>query len=404
MSILLTNIKMSKSAFAIVCIPYYVCLTWYIIFSTFFPSFIVDSETFSTCSAIFNFIIVFALLFGLFIIRKINKIYAIYTWSAFSLIGTILIFFASNGTLKLTMYYLLGGLFGISQLAFFTLFWDLTVLEERGRMSGLMGFISLSIFVFSTAIAGSLDFLGLLMLVVFLNLVIFSIKILNPKKILILTAKKTQKVYDPDKRMIILYLVPWIVFSLINATLAVNISFGVSQLVSPDIFILFSFLQGVGAGFGALIGGIIADFFGRRVSLAFGLTLYGFSSALVGLGKYEMFYLVYVANGLNWGILSSLYLLTIWGDLSTTESCANRYSLGLIIFYLSAGIGRILVPQIYQIPMTTASILVCSFIFLSNIPLILAPELLPTDFREKIRLKSYIYLLKKKLRRLPNQG
>jgi len=222
----------------------------------------------------------------------------------------------------------------------------------------------------------------------------------------LLTAKKDEKGYHPEKRTILLYSIPWALFSLINATLARNFSLYVLQCVPFSYYMYLAVLQLVAAVFGALGGGIIADFFGRRLSLVLGLTLYGIGSALAGLVKnYEMFCFVYVASGLNWGILLTLYLLVVWGDLATKESCAKRYSIGLIIFYLAMGVGSLLTHQISQIPLITSSLVSCLLIFLSNIPLIFAPELLSSDFRERIKLKLYMSVVREIGRKLSqNQG
>jgi MFS family permease len=221
-----------------------------------------------------------------------------------------------------------------------------------------------------------------------------------------LTTKKDEKRYNPEKRTILLYSVPWILFSLINATMARNTSLYVLQNVQSSHYIILVVLQLVGAIFGAVGGGMIADFFGRRLALVFSLTLYGIGSALVGVVEnYEVFYFVYILNGLSWGIFLVVYLFVVWGDLANEESCAKRYSLGLIIFYLAQGIGILLMNQISQIPLVISSLASCLLIFFSNLPLILAPELLSSDFREKIKLKLYEGALRKIMRKLSqNQG
>jgi len=294
----------------------------------------------------------------------------------------------------------------MGQLALFAYFWSLTVSEERGRVAALVGFSSLSIFFIVSLMAETFDFSGIVMLGVILSLGTLVIKLLRPEKKATLTTKKDEKGHHPEKRTILFYTVPWVLFSLINATLARNISLYVSQSVPFPYYGFLAFLQLVAAVFGALGGGIIADFFGRRLSLVFSLTLYGISSALVGLVKsYEMFCFVYVANGLNWGILLTLYLLVVWGDLANKESCAKIYSIGLIISYLATGVGNLFTNQISQIPLIVSSLGSCLLIFLSNIPLILAPELLSSDFRERIKLKLHKNALRKIRRKLSqNQG
>jgi hypothetical protein len=46
----------------------------------------------------------------------------------------------------------------------------------------------------------------------------------------------------------------------------------------------------------------------------------------------------------------------------------------------------------------------CLFIFLLNVPVILAPELLSSDFSEEIRLKLHMSAVRKIGRKSKNQG
>jgi len=389
-------------------IPYFPFFAWYHVFSYYILKFVVgeSSETFSIYYASFYFLVSFALILGSSFVHRIDKTSVTYACHILLSIGTIFIALAPTRMLKLMIYFLSGVIFGIGLLTFFTIFWDLTVPEERGRVAGLIGSFFLPIFPFIVILADNLDFFRIAALCIILNLGSLTIKPLNPKKITMLTRKKDLKGYNPEKRTTLLYLVPWAIYSLINATLAKAVSFNVSQYVSPSSLMLLWHLQVISGGLGAIIGGAIADFFGRRYSLALGLTLYGISSAISGLAKsYEMFSLMLIGTGLTWGILLTLYLFVVWGDLGTTETCTYGYSIGLAVFYSTAGVGSLFSTQLFQIPLVVASITNCLLIFLSNAPLILAPELLPSDFREKIRLKLYIHLLRrKKLKYLSNHG
>jgi len=363
------------------------------------------TETFFVLNACFNFLISFTLIVSSSFIHRIDKTSVIYAWSILSSIGTVFLVLAPTSMFRLAIYFLLGVLFGAGVLAFFAYFWDLTVLEERGRVAALIGSISLPVLPLVFVLASNSDFFRTAALCISLNVGTLTIKLLNPGKITVLRAEKDLRGYNPEKRTILLYLIPWAVFSSINATLAKAISFHVSQHFSPASLMLLGALEVIGGTLGVIMGGVIADFFGRRLSLACGLTLYGISAAISGLMKsYEAFSLVFIGTGLTWGILTTLYLFLIWGDLADKETCTRRYSIGLATFYLATGVGSLFSPELLQIPLFPASITSCLLIFLSNAPLVLAPELLPLDFREKIRLKLYIDLVKKKAKYLSSQG
>jgi len=397
MSIFLTGIRLNKRGLMVAAIPCFPFLAWYYIFSNEVLKFIVDmsTKTFLIYNMSFNFLVSFTLILSSSLIRRIDKPSVIYAWSILSSIGMIFIVLAPTDTFKLAVYFLLGAVFGVGLLAFFTYFWDLTVPQERGRVAGLIGFVFLPILPLVSALARNLDFFGTAVLCIILNLWTLVIKPLNPEKTTLLITKKASEESNPEKRIVLLYSIPWMVSSLINATLAKVISIHISQYLLSQM--LFGVLQVIGGGLGAIIGGVIADFFGRRPSLTFGLTLFGISSAISGLAnRYEVFYLIGIGTGLTWGILSVLYLFVILGDLADVETCARRYSIGLATFYLTSGLGAFLSPLLLEIPLSVASSISSLLIFLSNIPLILAPETLPLDFREKIRLKFYIYLVKRK--------
>ena len=397
LSVFLTGVQLNRRRFIVVAMSCFTFFTWYYIFSNIVLKFIVDesTKTFSIYNASFNFLISFAMILGSALIRRTDKRSIIYAWFVLSSIGTIVIILAPTGTFKLATYLILGIVFGIGLLAFFSLFWDLTVREERGRVAGLIGFISLPTLLPVVVFLENFDFFRTVMSCIILSLGTLTIKALDPERISVLKTKECPKRYGPDKRTILLYSIPWLTFSLINATLAKAVYYHILQHFSPSLF-LFAILQYIGAGLGAIIGGAIADLFGRRPSLALGLTLYGISSAISGLAMTrEMFFPAFVGTGLTWGILFTLYSLVIWGDLATEETCDRRYSVGLAIFSSTAGLGALSAPGLFQIPLVAASMASCMLIFLSNIPLILATELLPSDFREEFRLKIYVSLVKK---------
>jgi len=394
----MTGVRLTKRGFLVIIIPYFTFLTWYSVFLVYVVRHVFGSsaETYLIAYASFNFIIAITLLLNSFFIHRFNKKRIIYESSMVTSIVTILLLFTPSIILRLIVIFVAVLFFGIGQLAFFTYFWSLTVSEERGRVAGLVGFCSLPFSHIVILMTETFDFSGIVMSSVILSLGTLVIKLLRPEKKALLTAKKDEKRCNPEKRTIFLYSVPWALFSVINATLARSISLHVLQHVPFSYYSFVCVLQLVASVFGALGGGIIADFFGRKLSLVLGLTLYGIGSALAGLVEnYEMFSFVYVVNGVNWGILLTLYLLVVWGDLANKESCAKIYSIGLINFYFATGVGILLTHQTSQIPLLISSLVSCLLIFLSNIPLILAPELLSSDFRERIKLKLYMNVVRK---------
>jgi hypothetical protein len=292
----------------------------------------------------------------------------------------------------------------VGVLAFLTWFWNVTVPEERGHAAAIVGFVGLLFyFVVIYGIAVTLDFFYTVILIALLSLgIIITVSLKSAK--LMQSAKNNEIHKYSEKRTVLLYLVPWLVFSLTNTTLANVTSFDISQQVSQSSHVLLAGFQVLGAILGAVVGGTIADYFGRRPCLALSLTLYGVSAALVGvIQNYQIFSLAYSINGLSWGILLILYTFVIWGDLANKENCAKMYSIGLAAYFASYSLSPLL-PQASQIPLVVSALTSCILIFLSNIPVILAPELLRSDLREKLRMKSYMKTVKKVAKESENQG
>lgn len=405
MSVIKNGVLLTKRGVLVNVILFFIFFTSYYVFSLYLlrRAVFLSAGNLLIVQASFSFLIAITLLLTSFFIHRFNKLHVIYACSLVTSVVTALLFFASNDVFKLIIIFVVGIFFSIGLLAFFTHFWNLTVPEERGRVAGLIGFVSLPFFFMVVpVIAETLDFPSTVMLSIILSLGTLVVILLRPEKA-VLTAKTGGKGNYSEKRTVLLYSIPWVLFSLINATLSKNISFNILQQVPPSFYLFLAVLQLIAAVFGTLSGGMIADFFGRRLSLAFSLTLYGISSALAGIvNNQAIFSFVYAANGFSWGVLLILYLFVVWGDLANKENCAKMYSIGLMTFYLTTGAGFL--APILQVPLVVSSLVSCLLIFLSNVPLILAPELLSSDFRERIRLKLHMKAVRKMSKQSQNQG
>jgi MFS family permease len=399
------GILMTKRGLILNVILFFILYMLYFVFSVYIPLHFVPSGEFQLIvQALYNFVIVVGIIVTSFFIHKYNKLRVICVCAAAISILAPFLFFVSNDILRLTLIFGVALFSGVWQLAFLTYFWSLTVPEERGRMAGFIVFVSLLLnLVTYTVFEGILDYSMSIVLGIILSLGALMVTLLRPERASLTTKKDEREGNYSEKRTILLYLGPWVLFAFINATLAKNISFHISNQVPSSPYLFLTVLQIIAAIFGALGGGVIADFFGRRGSLAFSLTLYGISSALAGMGgDYALLCFVYVANGLSWGILFVMYSFVIWGDLANKKNFAKVYAVGLITLYLTQGIGFLPLQQILGIPLVVSSLLSCLLIFLSIIPIFLAPELLPAVFREKIRLKMHLRAVKKISRKSKN--
>ena len=394
MTLLKTGILITKRGFLISALVFVLFHTLHLIFSAIISRHLVLSpDNRLLAHASFNFMVAITLIPSSFIVDRINKVRSIYLSSLAILFLTIILFIVPNDYLRIAVLLVIGTFFSLGLLALLSYFWTLTSSEERGRIAGFIGFVALPInFIAAYIIAPNIDFISTLTISIVASLGIAVIGLLMPKKSVLTRKIKSEEIYF-EKRTAVLYSIPWIIFSLVNVTLAKNTSLIISQQVSASSYLSLLELQLIGVTFGSIIGGIIADFFGRRLSLAFSLTSYGTSAALIGIfTNNEVLSLAYFTNGLSWGILFILYIFVIFGDLANKANSAKMYSFGLAIYYLTLGIG--IVEQI-NIPLTVSSLATCLLIFLLNIPVLLSPELLSSSFRERIGRKRYLNTVKK---------
>ncbi len=392
----MTGVGLTKRGFLVIMILFLSFLSWYLSFFASVLQNIAGSSTNLIVGASFSFVIAITLLISSFFINRFSRIRLIYGYSIATSLASVLLLVTSSSVLRLIIVFAVAIFFGVGLLAFFTYFWSLTASVERGRVSGLAGFFALPFASVVTLMAETSGFSEAVIVCVILSLAPLAIRFLNPENRVVLNSKRDEIGFHPEKRTILLYSVPWILFSLINATLARNISLNVFSHVPASFYIFLLVLQATATGFGALGGGLVSDLVGRRLTLGFCLTLYGISTALGNfLQNFAVLSFVYFTSGLNWGILLTQYGSVVWGDLADKESCPKRYAFGWMIYFLTFGIGILFSPQVSQIPLIVSSLGGCFLIFISNVPLVLAPEVLSADFREQVKLKLHIHAVKR---------
>ena len=138
-------------------------------------------------------------------------------------------------------------------------------------------------------------------------------------------------------RSFVLYLIPWLMFTLIN--------YMVLPILNNDKTInysLFSPLEYIIIASVAVISGFVADRWGRKRLTIIGFVMLGIGYAVLGLtsNDYPFFgTIIYtIADGIAWGIFYVLFLFTLWGDLATKPKqrqilFSRRFTLCIILCY-----------------------------------------------------------------------
>jgi len=396
LSYLKINVRLTKRGFLVLFIPYLTSSTWYFLFFAQIPNYVIKNLG-STSQSIWvnvyvNFSIVLSILIGCLFVDKVDKVRIIYAWAAVMPIATILLMFASNLASILVFLFLLGVMFGMGLLAYCVYFCSLTNTEERGRVGGTIVFVSL--LSYPIFLSFSFNTSGTLITFVFLGVCTFMIHLLKPRERAGLTTKEKVSTVQSNNKSLLLYLIPWMVFCAVNATLAYVVTNYLTHQFSGFVF-QAQFLKYLGASLGALIGGLSADWIGRKMALSIGLVSYGIGTALSGLGRSpELFLFAYIASGFSWGIFLVVYTLVIWGDLASKKICASFYAAGFIPLYFLEGFGLLVLPKILYVSAIYAALVSSFLIFLSNVPIIFAKELLPQYIIEEMNLTRYIQWLK----------
>jgi MFS family permease len=350
-----------------------------------------DSFLVSILQAVFLLTVVISILVVSHLNSSLGKKHII-IFSLATLFSLPFLFVSTTFLYVLFFVILVGVFFGISQLSAYTLFWNTTESLKRSRTAGLIGFIALIFYFIIYFISLSLNYsenIALCMLL-FATTTIGGLLAIEKFED---NALRKKAMYFPERKTIILYAAPWILFSLLNVTLSKNITV-TSAITSSSLYLVLFGSQIVGGVCGALIGGYFADRVGRRLTLVFGVALYGVSMAFKGFTDNGVALLFsFIGEGLTWGIFLTLYSFVIWGDLSNTKNAGRTYAIGLAAFYGTAAIGSF--NLISGVSVVNSTLISCILIFLAIIPIALAPELLPSETQENSKLKKYMSTVRK---------
>lgn len=386
------NINLTKRGFSILSFLYLGISLWqYLFLANLVGNFQHSELIFS----IFYVSLAFSMFLNKFLEGK-NKLNIIFIWSIVSAISTIFLMFTTNLISVYVIVCFLGGLYSISLFAFFSYFCDLTSIGERGRVGGIIVFIPLILFPFLTVLLSMIGFQSGLILCIILNLSVLAVQGLNPAKLL---KKERNEIEIYTRNTFFHYLIPWIVFAIINGVLAPIINQSI-YLKFSDMSLLLIFLQFLAAPVGALMGGIFADLVGRRLTLMLGLTLYGVCTAFSALsGVVGVVFLSFILSGVAWGVFLVLYFLVVWGDLASGKS-RFLYFLSGFPFFISTGFGYFIKNVVMGVSVESMALFNVCLILLSNIPLLFAKELLPVAILQETYLHRFISRVKKLQRKL----
>ncbi len=198
-----------------------------------------------------------------------------------------------------------------------------------------------------------------------------------------------------SKREFLLYLAPWIMFSVINF-----IEAPFQSAVFGSLMTFLGFIELGISGIMALVGGILADRVGRKRVVITGFIILGIEYAILSIsgafGNYsEMIGYLYVClDGTAWGMFASVFFMTVWGDLAGEGTKEKYYVIGGLPYLLAGLLSVLIQPSVPFIMQKTglgmSFTLASFFLFIAVLPLIYAPETLPEKIMKENDLKKYV--------------
>ena len=145
-------------------------------------------------------------------------------------------------------------------------------------------------------------------------------------------------------------------------------------------------------GIFAIIGGYIADIVGRKRVVIAGFVMLGIEYAAMStfLNSATTAYVFMILDGTTWGLLLSVFFMSLWGDLGEYHVKEKYYVLGGLPYLLANFLYILIKPQVRNIEASLAFTYASFFHFLAILPLIYAPETLPEKKIKERELKVYL--------------
>jgi len=296
---------------------------------------------------------------------------------------------ADNLIINVLIVSFFGTSIGIGLPSCLSYFAKSTAIENRGVIGGTIwssvGFTVLA-FAFLISIVGSLE--AIIILAIWRLIGGVGFLFLNR------THKENEVQKSPSyltlirKREILLYLFPWIMFSLVNALEAPMLE----RVFGEQQYAFFQLAEFAFIGIFAFIGGFVADIAGRKRVVIAGFIMLGIEYATMSLfsASSVAIYIFTTLDGITWGLLFSVFFTVIWGDLGENYEKEKFYALGGVPFLLASFLTILIKPYAEYIPIATAFTVASFFLFVAVIPLMYAPETLPEKAIKDRDLQSYI--------------
>ena len=366
---------------------------WYVLTYVVFTGIVTDlsigqTEKLSLYAVYFLGIAVSAILSSKFFSHSRTRLLNL--WLIMGTLATLLLsIVSSNGLLPdVLIAIFLGVSIGVGLPSCLSYFADSTTVENRGFVGGVTwGGVGFGILFFAVL----LNFFGMIEAIVALSIwrllgsVVFLA--LNRSKQITNIQKSPSYTQIIRKKEILLYLVPWIMFCLVNFAEAPMVERVFDTAFGTYVFA--QLVEWVFIGISAIIGGIVADIAGRKRIVIAGFILLGIEYAALSIYSQVSCHFVPIFS-FRWCHMGFAFFSLFYDALGRPWRKLRKekfYVLGGFPFLLANFLSVIITPYAKGISAGTAFSIASFFLFVAVIPLMYAPETLPEKAMQRQRLK-----------------
>ena len=328
---------------------------------------------------------------GASLTKKIDRKHLLIFWIILCIIASfsLLSLNVSNTIITSMVGLFLGISLGLGMPACMSLYTDSIPVENRGRVGGITMLITgMGIFAFSILPINEGIVLVISLATWRVASLVFLLSAKSPIRVKDKTNIKSFK-HVLGQKSFFLYFIPWFMFGLVNYLTAPLVNSGTD--IEGNVMLVQTGFMGAFA----VLGGYLIDSVGRkRVAIA-GFTMLGIGTAVLGIssGNDIILYFNAALDGIAWGFLLVLFILTLWGDLIDNSQSDKYYAIGVLPFFMSMllekTVGQYLAP-IKDLNQYAFFSFTAFFLFIAVLPLVYAPETLPEKTMKDRDLKSYI--------------
>jgi len=351
-----------------------------------------------TVWGIYNLAIISFGLIGAIFSNKIRRITFFYLWISLGTIASFLVcLFPYLPVISISpISFFCGISLGLGMPSLLAYFAEQTTFEKRGSYGGLLFFMASGIAPFVVILSGASLMLSALISLIWRLSGLVALIIKKPtEKTDYEKMKQPQFRYMLFDRRVMLYFIPWLMFSFIFGFQKITLE----KIVTTDFYDLLRIIQSIFGAASALISGFICDRIGRKRVVIYGFISLGIAYGVVSIAPDTSpipFYFYSIIDGIAWGIFIVMFVLILWGDLSFLSAHYGEkyYALGSFPFFFADITGFLFAPYV-SIPATATFSIASFFLFLAVLPLMFAPETLPEKKIKERELKKYIEKAKK---------